>query len=150
MGRPIKYQCGTKQAYQRHIKRGENPCAKCITAKHGRIDERKEETEYITDELGEWQEQDDMFIKIGPILDEDNALIELADLRENYKLVREKMLTSGARDLAPLSKRREELMDRIVEIQEAMASEGQEVVEEKMSIVDEMAARRRARLDRGA
>lgn len=150
MARPIKYQCGTKQAYQRHIKRGENPCAKCITAKHGRIDERKEETEYITDELGEWQEQDDMFIKIGPILDEDNALIELADLRENYKLVREKMLTSGARDLAPLSKRREELMDRIVEIQEAMASEGQEVVEEKMSIVDEMAARRRARLDRGA
>ena len=150
MGRPIKYQCGTKQAYQRHIKRGENPCAKCITAKHGRIDERREETEYITDELGEWQEQDDMFIKIGPILDEDNALIELADLRENYKLVREKMLTSGARDLAPLSKRREELMDRIVEIQEAMASEGQEVVEEKMSIVDEMAARRRARLDRGA
>lgn len=150
MGRPIKYQCGTKQAYQRHIKRGENPCAKCITAKHGRIDERKQETEYITDELGEWQEQDDMFIKIGPILDEDNALIELADLRENYKLVREKMLTSGARDLAPLSKRREELMDRIVEIQEAMASEGQEVVEEKMSIVDEMAARRRARLDRGA
>ena len=150
MGRPIKYQCGTKQAYQRHIKRGENPCAKCITAKHGRIDERREETEYITDELGEWQEQDDMFIKIGPILDEDNALIELADLRENYKLVREKMLTSGARDLAPLSKRREELMDRIVEIQEAMASEGQEVVEEKMSIVDEMAARRRARLDKGA
>ena len=150
MGRPIKYQCGTKQAYQRHIKRGENPCAKCITAKHGRIPERLEETEYITDELGEWQETDDMFIKIGPILDEDNALIELADLRENYKLVREKMLTSGARDLAPLSKRREELMDRIVEIQEAMASEGQEVVEEKMSIVDEMAARRRARLDRGA
>ena len=150
MGRPIKYQCGTKQAYQRHIKRGENPCAKCITAKHGRIDERKEETEYITDELGEWQEQDDMFIKIGPILDEDNSLIELADLRENYKLVREKMLTSGARDLAPLSERREELMDRIVEIQEAMASEGQEVVEEKMSIVDEMAARRRARLDKGA
>lgn len=150
MARPIKYQCGTKQAYQRHIKRGENPCAKCITAKHGRIDERKEETEYITDELGEWQEQDDMFIKIGPILDEDNALIELADLRENYKLVREKMLTSGARDLAPLSKRREELMDRIVEIQEAMASEGQEVVEEKMNIVDEMAARRRARLDKGA
>ena len=150
MARPIKYQCGTKQAYQRHIKRGENPCAKCITAKHGRIDERKEETEYITDELGEWQEADDMFIKIGPILDEDNALIELADLRENYKLVREKMLTSGARDLAPLSKRREELMDRIVEIQEAMASEGQEVVEEKMSIVDEMAARRRARLDKGA
>lgn len=150
MARPIKYQCGTKQAYQRHIKRGENPCAKCITAKHGRIDERKEETEYITDELGEWQEQDDMFIKIGPILDEDNALIELADLRENYKLVREKMLTSGARDLAPLSKRREELMDRIVEIQEAMASEGREVVEEKMSIVDEMAARRRARLDKGA
>ena len=150
MARPIKYQCGTKQAYQRHIKRGENPCAKCITAKHGRIDERKQETEYITDELGEWQEQDDMFIKIGPILDEDNALIELADLRENYKLVREKMLTSGARDLAPLSKRREELMDRIVEIQEAMASEGQEVVEEKMSIVDEMAARRRARLDKGA
>lgn len=150
MARPIKYQCGTKQAYQRHIKRGENPCAKCITAKHGRIDERKEETEYITDELGEWQEQDDMFIKIGPILDEDNALIELADLRENYKLVREKMLTSGARDLAPLSKRREELMDRIVEIQEAMASEGQEVVEENMSIVDEMAARRRARLDKGA
>ena len=150
MARPIKYQCGTKQAYQRHIKRGENPCAKCITAKHGRIDERKEETEYITDELGEWQEQDDMFIKIGPILDEDNALIELADLRENYKLVREKMLTSGARDLAPLSKRREELMDRIVEIQEAMASEGQEVVEEKMSIVDEIAARRRARLDKGA
>ena len=150
MARPIKYQCGTKQAYQRHIKRGENPCAKCITAKHGRIDERREETEYITDELGEWQENDDMFIKIGPILDEDNALIELADLRENYKLVREKMLTSGARDLAPLSKRREELMDRIVEIQEAMASEGQEVVEEKMSIVDEMAARRRARLDKGA
>lgn len=150
MARPIKYQCGTKQAYQRHIKRGENPCAKCITAKHGRIDERREETEYITDELGEWQEQDDMFIKIGPILDEDNALIELADLRENYKLVREKMLASGARDLAPLSKRREELMDRIVEIQEAMASEGQEVVEEKMSIVDEMAARRRARLDKGA
>ena len=150
MARPIKYQCGTKQAYQRHIKRGENPCAKCITAKHGRIDERREETEYITDELGEWQEADDMFIKIGPILDEDNALIELADLRENYKLVREKMLTSGARDLAPLSKRREELMDRIVEIQEAMASEGQEVVEEKMSIVDEMAARRRARLDKGA
>ena len=150
MARPIKYQCGTKQANQRHIKRGENPCAKCITAKHGRIDERKQETEYITDELGEWQETDDMFIKIGPILDEDNALIELADLRENYKLVREKMLTSGARDLAPLSKRREELMDRIVEIQEAMASEGQEVVEEKMSIVDEMAARRRARLDKGA
>lgn len=150
MARPIKYQCGTKQAYQRHIKRGENPCAKCITAKHGRIDERLEETEYITDELGEWQENDDMFIKIGPILDEANALIELADLRENYKLVREKMLTSGARDLAPLSKRREELMDRIVEIQEAMASEGQEVVEEKMSIVDEMAARRRARLDKGA
>lgn len=150
MARPIKYQCGTKQAYQRHIKRGENPCAKCTTAKHGRIDERREETEYITDELGEWQEADDMFIKIGPILDEDNALIELADLRENYKLVREKMLTSGARDLAPLSKRREELMDRIVEIQEAMASEGQEVVEEKMSIVDEMAARRRARLDKGA
>ena len=150
MARPIKYQCGTKQAYQRHIKRGENPCAKCITAKHGRIDERKEATEYTPDELGAGQEQDDMFIKIGPILDEDNALIELADLRENYKLVREKMLTSGARDLAPLSKRREELMDRIVEIQEAMASEGQEVVEEKMSIVDEMAARRRARLDRGA
>ena len=150
MARPIKYQCGTKQAYQRHIKRGENPCAKCITAKHGRIDERKEETEYITDELGEWQEQDDMFIKIGPILDEDNALIELADLRENYKLVREKMLTSGARDLAPLSKRREELMDRIVEIQEAMANEGKEVVEEKMSIVDEMAARRKARLSKEA
>ena len=150
MARPIKYQCGTKQAYQRHIKRGENPCAKCITAKHGRIDERKEETEYITDELGEWQESDDMFIKIGPILDEDNALIELADLRENYKLVREKMLTSGARDLAPLSKRREELMDRIVEIQEAMASEGQEVAEEKMSIVDEMAARRKARLSKEA
>ena len=150
MARPIKYQCGTKQAYQRHIKRGENPCAKCITAKHGRIDERREETEYITDELGEWQEADDMFIKIGPILDEDNALIELADLRENYKLVREKMLTSGSRDLAPLSKRREELMDRIVEIQEAMASEGQEVAEERMSIVDEMAARRRARLDKGA
>lgn len=150
MARPIKYQCGTKQAYQRHIKRGENPCAKCITAKHGRIDERKQETEYITDELGEWQETDDMFIKIGPILDEDNALIELADLRENYKLVREKMLTSGARDLAPLSKRREELMDRIVEIQEAMASEGQEVVEEKMSIVDEMAARRKARLSKEA
>ena len=150
MARPIKYQCGTKQAYQRHIKRGENPCAKCITAKHGRIDERREETEYITDELGEWQENDDMFIKIGPILDEDNALIELADLRENYKLVREKMLTSGARDLAPLSKRREELMDRIVEIQEAMASEGQEVAEEKMSIVDEMAARRKARLSKEA
>lgn len=150
MARPIKYQCGTKQAYQRHIKRGENPCAKCITAKHGRIDERLEETEYITDELGEWQENDDMFIKIGPILDEANALIELADLRENYKLVREKMLTSGARDLAPLSKRREELMDRIVEIQEAMANDGKEVVEEKMSIVDEMAARRKARLSKGA
>lgn len=144
-GRPIKYPCGTPQAYKRHKLKKEEPCEECQTAQERREMDRAIERSGIADFRENAEDSIDR-LYVGPLVNENNMLDALADLRENYLLVREKMKNTGARDFAPLSKRREELLDRIVELQEAL----EPPKDQPKSLVDQLSERRAERLAKAA
>lgn len=141
-GRPVKYPCGTIEAYKRHKRKGETVCELCEQAKEQHDLDRAIERSGLNDIRVDADDSIDR-LYVGPLVNESKELDELADLKENYLQIREKMKTSGARDLAPLSKRREELLDRIITIQNAGKSTG----EKKLSAVDQMQAARQKRIE---
>lgn len=130
MGRPLAA-CGTITAYQRHKRRKEPVDALCAQAardqKNKRMAAKRSEAaeKYVANQEAE------------PVPE---SVDELADARENLRLVRAAMKNCHPRDLAPLSKRRQELVERIRQLDKP----------EEASVFDELARARKERLANAA
>lgn len=127
MARELK-PCGTEAAYRRHLRKGEKPCAKCTEFIRRRSKGRRE-AEKIT--LGD--------IPVQPVDGEVDPLTEALD---SLNIIRAALHSGDVpmNTIASLTKRRDELVDRIKELN--ADSVGQEV-----SVVDELTNRRRRRAE---
>lgn len=126
MARELK-PCGTEAAYRRHKRRGEEPCEVC--ARWLREDRRAKRA-VGTPKLGD-----------VPSVPPASSVDPLEEALDSLRVIRE-VLRDGAapaNTLATLTRRRDELADRIVELREA-----REQVK-AVSAVDEITSRRRRR-----
>lgn len=125
MARELK-PCGTEAAYRRHLRKGEEPCAKCTDFIRRRSKGRRE-AEKIT--LGD--------IPVQPVDGEVDPLTEALD---SLNIIRAALHSGDVpmNTIAALTKRRDELVDRIKEMREQSA-------ERKVSVVDELTSRRNRR-----
>lgn len=104
--------CGTPAAYRRHLRNGESACAECLAAvakqKQDRLDGDRDARKLsalaavtnIHDDAPEGVDEFD----------------PLADAKENLRLVKLALDEAVPREVAALSKRRQELMALIVEL----------------------------------
>lgn len=121
--------CGTFAAYQRHKRNKEAPCDACAEAARLQASERRD--------LARSESIDRVVLALAaePIVEE---IDELEDMRENLRMVRAAMGEAGARELAALSKRREELVRRIVVLSKSN--------EPEESVFDQLRKRREERI----
>ncbi|UJQ87140.1 hypothetical protein SEA_BAILEYBLU_1 [Arthrobacter phage BaileyBlu] len=121
--------CGTYAAYRRHLRRGEEPCEPCKQAARDQTNERNG--------LRPRAEEEGV-VTIVPDVDPLTPPDPLADALDNLRIVNEAMNRAVPREIAPLSKRRQELVQLISEL----GSKGE------TSLHDQLAAARRARASR--
>lgn len=119
--------CGTYAAYRRHKRNGEPVDDACAQAgrdqKNGRVEARRDtEREVIAETVSS--------ITPPPTID------PLEDAIENYRFVVAAMEAGDVRSIGTLSKRRQELVELINELQGATT---------EVSLADELAAARRQR-----
>lgn len=133
-------ECGTVAKYHAHYREakesgGKVECGPCLSAL---ADSKKRERHRKRQ-----QEAENMSEAIGMEPDVEPGLDELADCRENLKLVRALMnIATSPRDMAGLSKQRADLVERIVRL-EAERDDSKK----KVSPLDEIAKRRAQRLN---
>lgn len=130
MARELK-PCGTDAAFQRHRRRGETPCEPCREA-HAAKKRRTDEARRSAD-AGRVREA---VTAAAPVEQVD----PLAEAMDNLRIIRAVLRDEGtpANTLAALTKRRDELVDRIKGLQEATAPV-------EVSVIDELTSRRRER-----
>lgn len=130
MGAVLK-PCGTYAAYRRHVRRGEAVDELCAQAardeKSARVVAKREESAAA------------VAAAVEPVV---VGVDELVEALENLRIVRAAMSDAPANAVAGLSKRREELVRRIVVLEKA--------VEPEMSALDQLAQRRAERLAKAA
>lgn len=123
--------CGTEAAYQRHRRAEESPCEPCVIA-HRELKATKDRERRAAD--GEAVRE---AIDAAPSFEEIDPLAEALD---NLRIVRA-VLTSEAtpaNTIAALTKRRDDLVDRIQRLRAAQAPV-------EVSRIDELTSRRRER-----
>lgn len=132
MARDLK-PCGTFAAYQRHLRKKEpvcDPCAEAARAqKNTRVDYGRAESASMVA----------LALAAEPAPD---VLDELDEARENLRAVKAAMSEAPANAIAALSKRREELVRRIVVLSKSN--------EPEMSVFDQLRQRREERLSAAA
>lgn len=118
---------GTEAAYRRHKRRGEDPCEECRRFKRENSATRRAKERPVLEQVVE--------VVVEP--DEVDALAEAVD---SLRIVRAALHSGSApmNTIASLTKRRDELVDRIKELQGV-------TVEAKVSVVDELTSRRARR-----
>lgn len=123
--------CGTTAAYQRHRRRKEDPCDDCARAwreaKHAKDNARRTESAEHVREA----------VQSAPATEDVDPLAEALD---NLRIVRA-VLQDGetpANTIAQLSRRRDELVDRVKRFQEAETPV-------EVSVIDELTSRRSER-----
>lgn len=131
MARPLA-ECGTWSAYKRHKARGEpvdDACAQAAREQNQkqRKSERAERSQVVQLAVVETP---------APV-----EVDELEDAKENLELVKAAMKSATPRELAALSKRREELVRRIATMTNASKKQA-----EGGGLLDQLAARRSQRL----
>lgn len=128
MARELK-PCGTFAAYQRHLRRKEPACDPCAQAgrdqKNARVDAGRAESASLVA----------LALAAEPAPD---VLDELDEARENLRAVKAAMSEAPANAVAALSKRREELVRRIVVLSKAN--------EPELSVFDQLRQRREERI----
>ena len=107
--------CGTPAAYRRHLRKGEEACADCKAAVRSSVSEGRTTKKR---EAGEAR------LKLmAPVVETDPDPLEVA--RDNLRIVeaalKSPMTPSGS--LTSLTRRREELVDKILELSGASAAE---------------------------
>ncbi|MAP64034.1 MAG: hypothetical protein CMH34_09900 [Microbacterium sp.] len=107
---PRKLQpCGTPAAYRRHLRGGEKPCLPCARA-HAKAKEDRAAK----------RRADEAPVQLNVVADvtaaDDGDIDPLQDARDNLAEVREAMKSAVPREVAALSKRRQELVALIVEL----------------------------------
>ena len=130
--------CGTVAGYHAHRRAGEESCAECKRAtaedvRQKRLDAKARAASSMAEA-----------IETEPEVDE--GIDELEEARQNLRLVRAAMRNSSPRDMASLSKRREELVELIKRLEADQAAANGE----KVSKIDQLANRRAARLAKTA
>ncbi|WNN93651.1 hypothetical protein SEA_CALLINALLBARBZ_1 [Arthrobacter phage CallinAllBarbz] len=121
--------CGTYAAYRRHLRRDEEPCEPCKQAARDQTNERNGLRPRAEEEA---------IVEIVPPLDPLTPPDPLDDALDNLRIVNEAMAKAVPREIAPLSKRRQELVQLIAEL----GAKGE------TSLHDQLAAARRARASR--
>ena len=107
---PRKLQpCGTPAAYRRHLRNGEKPCLPCARAHAKAKEERAAKRR-----AGEAPVQLNVVANVTAA--DDGDIDPLQDARDNLAEVREAMKSAVPREVAALSKRRQELVALIVEL----------------------------------
>lgn len=103
--------CGTPAAYRRHLRAGEKPCVECLRAHSDRNMDRLggRPAPVVTIEPQPRKSRAQEIVD-----DEQND--QLADAKRNLKIVREAMADAVPREIAALSKRRQELVALIDEL----------------------------------
>lgn len=125
--------CGTQSAYRRHKKRGEEACDECLAANNAAV---KAYQARKRDEAAARLSVAPTVVSL-PTVESDSCDDVLADLKENLAIVKAAMGEAAPREVAQLSKRRQELVAAIAK--ESGKNEGG-------GLLDELRARREARI----
>ena len=115
--------CGTYAAYRRHLRANEAVDEACAAAAREQKNVRKQGPAMVS------------VLESAPVVD---SVDELSEALENLRIVKAAMEVAPANAVAPLSKRREELVARIAKLQNADKPE--------VSALDQLAQRRAERL----
>ena len=122
MARELK-PCGTSAAYRRHLRKGEEACAACKAAvaweKQSKLDGPREERKVSA-------------LSAPPVVE---SIDPLEDARENLQIVNAALKEAVPREVSQLSKRRQELVALIAELQG----------DQEVSLADQLAAIRAAK-----
>jgi len=121
--------CGTFAAYQRHKRKKEDPCDACAEAARLQASERRDSGR------AESVSRVALALAAEPAPD---VLDELDEARENLRAVKAAMSEAPANAIAALSKRREELVRRIVVLSKSN--------EPEESVFDQLRKRREDRI----
>lgn len=130
MPRPLK-PCGTLAAYRRHLRHGEAACEECLAA-------------VAADKASKREAARDAGARVvrlaiaaePPVLERpDDTIDPLTDALENLRLVKATMHDAPPQSLAALSKRRQELVALVAELQG----------KQEVSLADQLAAIRARR-----
>jgi hypothetical protein len=132
MARELK-PCGTYAAYARHLRKQEEPCEPCKQAA------RDQKNDRVTAGLSESASRVALALAAEPAPE---VLDELEEARDNLRAVKAAMTEAPANAIAALSKRREELVRRIVVLSKSN--------EPEMSVFDQLRQRREERLAKTA
>lgn len=128
MARELK-PCGTFAAYLRHKRKGEPVDDACAQAARDQKNARSSKAR--DDSVGVFQ----LTVADEPVPE---LVDELVDARENLAVIRAAMREAAPRELAALSKRRQELVERIAVLERKSDKGG--------GVLDEIAKRRKDRL----
>lgn len=121
--------CGTFAAYKRHLRKKEPVCEPCAQA-------GREQKQTRTDtSRSESASRVALALAAEPVI---QSLDELDEARDNLRAVKAAMSDAPANAIAALSKRREELVRRIVQLDKKD--------EPEMSVFDQLRHRREERL----
>lgn len=134
--------CGTWAAYKRHLRAGEQPCGPCRQAARDQKNDRNEARRRARQQAGYEPDRDKPAIgHLRPVEDDELAdltldplQVALQDLRqiEAYMLAPDPLIPTH---FTNLSRRREELIDRVLGLRGNDEAEGGDVL-------DDLAARR--------
>ena len=114
--------CGTTAALRRHRRRGERPCEACLEAGRLAVREARQAAQRA------WLERFHARLAAEPVIT--GPLDEVADTRENWRLVCAAMDEAPAEAMPGLSRRREVLVDRLVTLQRARQSPSRQLLAE--------------------
>lgn len=120
--------CGTSAAYRRHLRNGEEPCQKCLTAvrEETRTKREKERAE-LASKVRESE----------PVLKVDGELDPLEELRAQYDLLGRHLLEAPPQSVAAISRERRAILEQLTADKPVEASTG--------GVFDELAQRRKSR-----
>lgn len=120
--------CGTPAAHRRHLRNGEKPCLACLRAEAERVEARRS-GRHLAPVAS---------IPAAPSVnasDIPDDIDPLADARLNLQMVNDAMASAVPREIASLSRRRQDLVALIVELGG----------KKEVSLADQLAAARAAR-----
>lgn len=133
MARELK-PCGTFAAYLRHKRKGEPVDDVCAQAardqKNGRSSKARDDAAEV------------FSLALAADLPVEDEVDELGDARENLGMIRVAMSSAAPRELAALSRRRQELVERVTQLERA--------TKPGVSVLDEISQRRKDRLAKTA
>lgn len=122
--------CGTSAAYRRHLRNGEEPCQKCLTAvrEETRTKREKERAE-VASKVRESE----------PVLKVDGELDPLEELRVQYDVLGKHLMEAPPQSVAAISRERRAILEVLT------ASQPKKAERRGGGLFDELAQRRKNR-----